>query len=276
MAGMKLSMSVRVAETPQRKDQATMAFEPLMQLAAGLGYEGVSMRASQASIDTPAAEAARMKRFLDDLGLRVSMCTGTVSLAANDEQATAPLRNITPHLDLAEWFGCDLVRIMIKKPADIPWTQRAADIARDRNMRLVHQTHIRTMCETVAETLDIVRQVDRPNFGITYEPSNLAICGDDYGPERIHQLSPYLFNVYLQNWHIHPKGEMTIGTNKGEVQADQPPLSAPRGLELDRVFAGLRKIDYLGWVTVHQALGPGETVEQAARDSYNTLHPYTA
>ena len=73
-----------------------------------------------------------MKQVLDNLGLAVSMCTGTVGLAANDDQATAPLRDITPHLDLAERFGCDLVRVMIKEADDIPWTRRAADIARER------------------------------------------------------------------------------------------------------------------------------------------------
>ena len=206
MDAMQLSLSVRIAETPQRKDCTAMAFEPLMQLAATLGYKGISMRASQASIDTPAAQVAAMKQLLDELGLAVSMCTGTVGLAANDDQATAPLRDITPHLDLAERFGCDLVRVMIKEADDIPWTRRAADIAHERGMRLVHQTHIRTLCETVAETLDVVHQVGRPNFGVTYEPSNLAICGDDYGPEALRQLGPHLFNVYLQNWHIHPEG----------------------------------------------------------------------
>ena len=82
MDAMQLSLSVRIAETPQRKDCAAMAFEPLMQLAATLGYKGISMRASQASIDTPAAQVAAMKQLLDELGLAVSMCTGTVGLAA--------------------------------------------------------------------------------------------------------------------------------------------------------------------------------------------------
>lgn len=274
MTAMKLSLSVRIAETPQRKDRAALAFDPLARLAATLGYEGICMRASQASIDTPAEQLAPMKQLIDELGLAVSMCTGTASLAANDEQATAPLRDIGPHLDLSERFGCDLVRVMIQRADDIPWTRRAADIAHERGMRLVHQTHIRTLCETVAETLDVVSQVNRENFGVTYEPSNLAICGDDYGPDELRRLQPHLFNVYLQNWHIHPDGEMTIDTNRGEVRADQPPLSDERGLDLGRVFAGLGEIGYEGWVTVHQALGPGETVEQAARSSYDTLLPY--
>ena len=114
MDAMQLSLSVRIAESPMRKDRAAMAFEPLMQLAATLGYKGISMRASQANIDTPAARVAEMKQLMDHLGLVVSMCTGTVGLAANDDQATAPLRDIGPHLDLAERFGCDLVRVMIK------------------------------------------------------------------------------------------------------------------------------------------------------------------
>ena len=97
-----------------------MAFEPLMQLAATLGYKGISMRASQASIDTPAAPVAAMKQLLDDLGLVVSMVYGHGEPCRDDDQATAPLRDITPHLDLAERFGCDLVRVMIKEADDIP------------------------------------------------------------------------------------------------------------------------------------------------------------
>lgn len=261
------SLSTRIAEAPGgRKDQAIMGLTELARLAKGLGYAALSMRASQLSIDSPPERVAEARTLLDEVGLRVSMVTGTVSLAANDAQATAPLRQVTPHLDLAERLGCDLVRVMMQREDDIPWAQRAADEAAERHIRLAHQTHVATLCETVDTALDVARRVDRPNFGLTYEPSNLLICGSAYGLEAIRRLAPHIMNVYFQNWYVHDGGEMAVRTNQGIVKADQVPLDDRRGVDLDAVFDGLRAIDWSGYVTVHQVLLHGQDVaEQAAR-----------
>ncbi|HEX2034873.1 MAG TPA: sugar phosphate isomerase/epimerase [Chloroflexota bacterium] len=259
------SLSTRLAEVPGHKERAVMSLEAFARLARELGYAALSMRASQLSIDTPAEQVIAARELLDGLGLRVSMVTGTVSLATNDARATEPLRNITPHLDLAERLGCDLIRVMIHTEADLPWTQRAADAAAERGIRLTHQTHVGTLVETVDEALEVVTRVGRPNFGLTYEPSNLLVCGSDYGPQAIRRLAPHLFNVYLQNWHQHPGGAMVAGTRRGTVTIDQIPLDDRRGIDLDLVFAGLREIGWQGYVTVHQMLLPGQDTATEAR-----------
>jgi sugar phosphate isomerase/epimerase len=204
------------------------------------------------------------------------MVTGTVSLAANDAQATAPLRQIGPHLDLAERLGCTLVRVMLHGDDDIPWAQRAADEAAERGLRLAHQTHVGTMCETVEAALDVVGRVGRPSFGLTYEPSNLLVCGSAYGREAIRRLAPHIFNVYLQNWHAHPGGALAISTNGGVIRADQVPLDDRRGVDLDEVFAGLREIGWAGYVTVHQALLPGQDPRAECAANMAIIRPYLA
>ena len=263
-----------MAEEPGRKDQALLPLEEFAALAKALGYAALSMRASQVSIDTPGERVREAKAALDQLGLRVSMVTGTVSLAANDAQATEPLRNIRPHLDLAEGLGCDLIRVMIQRQDDLPWAQRAADEAAERKIRLTHQTHVATLCETVDAALDVVRRVDRPNFGLTYEPSNLLVCGAEYGPDAIARLAPHVFNVYLQNWYQHSSGAMSVKTNAGTVVADQVPLDDTRGIDLARVFDGLRRIGWSGYVTVHQVLLPGEDLRDACDRHLAALKPY--
>jgi sugar phosphate isomerase/epimerase len=268
------ALSTRLAEAPGRKDVSLLSLADFAALAEALGYAALSMRASQVSVDAPAERAAAARATLDGHGLRVSMVTGTVSLAANDAQATAPLRHITPHLDLAQALGCDLVRVMIQEEADLPWARRAADEAAERGIRLAHQTHVGTLLETVDEALDVVARVGRPGFGLTYEPSNLLICGSPYGPDAIRRLAPHVFNVYLQNWHRHPEGAMAVGTRRGPVRADQVPLDDRRGIDLDAVFAGLRAIDWRGYVTVHQALLPGEDVRTAAARHLAVIRPY--
>ncbi len=268
------SLSTRLAEAPGRKDEVIMGLADVARLARETGYAALSMRASQLSVDATADDLAAARRVLDDQGLRVSMVTGTVSLAANDAQATAPLRHITPHLDLAQALGCDLVRVMLQTEEDIPWARRAADEAGERGLRLAHQTHVGTLLETVDQALDVVARVGHPSFGLTYEPSNLLVCGSEYGPEAIRRLAPHCFNVYLQNWYQHPGGSMSVRTNRGTIRVDQIPLDDRRGVDLDRVFEGLDAIGWDGYVTAHQVLLPGEDIRTAAERHLSAFRRY--
>ena len=61
---MKLSLSVRVAETASKRD-ATHTFAQLTELAAGLGYEAVCMRASQVGIHSPLEEITAARKQAD-------------------------------------------------------------------------------------------------------------------------------------------------------------------------------------------------------------------
>src|SRR6266545_3984585 len=62
---MKLSLSVRIAELENRKDQAFMPIEELAPLAHDVGFEGLSMRASVVSVNSPPERVAEVRRVLD-------------------------------------------------------------------------------------------------------------------------------------------------------------------------------------------------------------------
>ena len=55
----------------------------LAPLAREVGFQGLSMRASVVSVDSPPERVAAVRRLLDETGLAVSMVTGDVALAAN-------------------------------------------------------------------------------------------------------------------------------------------------------------------------------------------------
>jgi len=268
------SLSTRIAEVPGRKDWALLSLPELAVMSKEIGYQALSMRASQLSIDTPAEQVAAAKRWLDEARIGVSMVTGTVSLAANDDRATAPLRNISPHLDLAEQLGCSLVRVMLQREEDIPWAHRAAQEAGDRGIKLAHQTHVGTLLETADSALDVVRRVNSPHFGLTFEASNMLVCGGSYGPAVIRRLAPHMLNVYLQNWRAHPGGALAIKTNAGVIHADQIALDDASGVDYAQVFDGLRQIGWAGYVTVHQTLLPGEDVRVASARHMEAVRGY--
>src|ERR1700688_4767986 len=113
-----------------------------------------------------------MRRMLDSAGIGVSMVTGDFDIPPNNDNAPQALRHITPYLDLAASLGTDLIRIAMKKEDDIAWAQRASDEARERHIRLAHQSHQSTVFETVAGAVDTLKRVNRTNFGIIYEAGN--------------------------------------------------------------------------------------------------------
>jgi len=273
-AGMQLSLSVRVAEHFSNKEKTTMTLEELVNVARTAGYQAICMRASQGGIQTPPERLREMRRLIDAAGLKVSMVTGDFAVPSNNEDGPKCLRNIGPYLDLAETFGADLIRICMKKEEDIVWAQRAADQARERKIRLAHQSHCASLFETVAGSMDVLSRVGRGNFGIIYEPANWLISRQDYGPSTIRKLASWMMNVYLQNHLVRPEGKAFVDTwTLGRVPLDHIGMWEKGGVEFDRVFEGLYAIGYRGYVTIHQAFAEIMTPKDAAIRSHRFLKP---
>ena len=93
-SAMKLSLSVRVAESFKSKEESSMTFAEIVELATSLGYEAICMRASQGGIQTEPERLREMRRQLDAAGLPVSMVTGDFAVPRNDEPSFAGWRQI--------------------------------------------------------------------------------------------------------------------------------------------------------------------------------------
>lgn len=269
---MKMSLSARIAESFYDKKIASVPFEDLADLAKDNGYGAICMRASVAGIQSPNDRITSVRQTIDRLGLKVSMVTGDFAIPENLERGPDGLRNITPYLDLAEAFACDLLRICMKSEEDISWAQQASDEAAERGIRLAHQCHVASLFETIEGSVDVLRRVNRSNFGIIYEPANLKMCGETYGLEALNAFKPYLFNVYLQNYLDNPEGKEHIETwVHGMFYFDHIPLHDPRGVDWREVFDALDAVGYDGYVTVHQALAEIMAPAEAARLSAEFL-----
>ncbi len=272
---MQLSLSVRVAESFRNKRNLTIALPDLAAIAQSAGYEALCMRASGVGVHSPAERVVEVQHILKKYDLAVSMATGDFAIPENGADGPDSLRNITPHLDLADALGCDLLRVCIKADADIAHARRAADEAAERDIRLAHQSHTQSLFETVTGSIETLQSIDRPNFGIIYEPANLALCGEDYGPETLKCFAPYLFNVYLQNHVPDPDGDMPMTTYvRGTVSSTLRPLDESGGIDFQRVFDGLHGVNYRGYVTLHHAFGGDLPPDEAAIRSANFLRSF--
>ena len=269
---MKLSLSVRVAEKFNSKREADMSLAELADVAVAEGFHALCMRASQVGTHNSSEEVDAAGRALAARRLACSMVTGDFVIPENTDEGPNALRRITPYLDLAASLDCDLLRICMKTEEDIEWARRASDEAAERAIRLAHQSHTRSLFELVDRSLEVLQRVNRPNFGLIYEPANLELCGEDFGPSTIARFAPYLFNVYLQNQRLNPQGASRLETwSKGDVGFDQIPIWEPGGIDLEPVFAALASAGYTEFVTVHQACAALGGGAEAARQSTRFL-----
>lgn len=256
---MKLSLSVRVAEPPKRKDVTALPFEKLAAEAKASGYAGLSMRASVVSIDSPPERVRAVRKILDDFGLAASMVCGDIPLAANDAAATRALRDIAPYLGLAEALGSKLVRVMMHAEDDIPFARRAADEAAERGLTLVHINHWGTLFETVDESLAALKAIGRNNFKIGFEPGNLLACRAAHGPGDLARLAPQLANVYFQNVRLDPASPIVFHSRRhGPAHLRYVPVDDPSGIDIRPLIETLHDAGYEGWFTVHQPLFEGQ------------------
>src|SRR5439155_18705191 len=163
-------------------------------------------------------------------------------------------RHIAQYLDLTEILGGDLIRVAMKTEEDIAWAQRASDEARERKIRLCHESHNGTLFETLAGSVDALKKVNRPNFGLAYEAANWMVAGQEYGPEVIKRFKPWLMNVLIQNFRISPEGKQTMNTStRGPVKVDLIGSWDNGGVDYPKVFEGLRAVGYSGYITAFGA-----------------------
>lgn len=266
---MQLSLSVRIAEAAC-KTRLNIPLRTLLNLAVEHGYEAVCMRASAGGVQMPRADLESVQRILEDFQLPVSMVTADFDVPLNNADGPNSLRDIGPSLDLAELFGCDLVRICLKTTADIEHARRAADAAGERGIRLAHQCHTTTLFEQVDRSLEVIDKIGATNFGIIYEPANLMLCGESYGVDTLQKLAPFLMNVYVQNHQLDEQGPVELDTwCLGIRRFHHIPLWEAGGVDYVKMAAGLTAIQYTGYVTVHQhyahIMEPARAAEESAQ-----------
>ncbi len=252
---MKLSLSVRIAEAPC-KTKLFLPLEDIVKIAADTGYHAICMRASAAGVQSTREEQIAAGDVIREAGLRVSMVTADFDVPLNNPSGPGSLRDIDASLDVAETLGSDLIRICMKSRDDIPYARTAADRAAERGLRLAHQCHTASIFEEVAPMLEVLDEIDRPNFGLIYEPANLMLCGQPYDVETLRQLVPHLMNVYVQNHVLDSNGPVCLETFcRGDVRFHHLAMWEEGGVDFESVFQGLRDIAYDGYFTIHQAQG---------------------
>ena len=108
-------------------------------------------------------------------------------------------------------------------------------------------------------------------LGLSVEPANLVLCGQSYGPEAIGRLGPHVLNVYVQNVRLTETGSSSIVTNSGTMYYERLVVGEEGGIDFELFLAGLRSINYDGFVTTHQSAMEGKSTRELAQFMFDRL-----
>ena len=272
---MKISISSRITEQSNNKEKSFLSLDSFIKLASKNKFDGVSLRPSMISTHSSEYLVNQAQELFKVNNIKVSMITSNIHLAKNDELASDILKNITPTLDLAEKLKTSLIRIMIKNSDDIFYAKKALDEAKERNLKLLQQTHWGTLAETLDETVTLIKTINRQNFGITFEPGNLMACGSDFNNNALNQLLPHTENFYFQNIILDKKGKHIFPTtHNGDVKVKYVSLDNSKGLNVFSFLDFLKEKKYDKWFTIHQPLLEDQTVEVAIENASKLFLQY--
>ena len=272
---MKISISSRITEQSDNKEKSFLSLDNFIKLASKNKFDGVSLRPSMISNNSSEYLVNQAQKLFNVNNMKVSMITSNIHVAKNDELASDILRNITPSLDLAEKLKTSLIRIMIKNSDDIFYARKALDEAKERNLKLLQQTHWGTLAETLDETVTLIKTINRKNFGITFEPANLMACGSDFNKNALNQLLPHIENFYFQNIILDKKGKHVFPTiHNGDVRVKYISLDNSKGINIFSFLDFLREKKYDKWFTIHQPLLKDQTVEIAIKNASKLFLQY--
>jgi sugar phosphate isomerase/epimerase len=303
----RLSLSGRISEpigdVPNLKP---LTFDDFLHIAKSTGYDAICIRPLQCNISTPLEQMVEMARKTKEAGLQVSMVTCDNDQPPNNDCAPFALLNIAPRLNMAEIFGTKLIRCQIKRSEQLGWAQRACDEAKERGLWITHLSHPDTLFGNVEDAIDCLKKINRPNFGLTYEPVNWMNTPKGYGREVIKSVAPWIINVYAQNQKVQPAATPVNGfppAHTGDEHANletclittgrpsragrnAPPAAAiggaannlalweSGGINFDTVFQGLHEIGYTGYFTVHSRTSQANPPIDLATRSFAFLKPF--
>ena len=229
---MHLCLSSRMFTVPEAQDKFELEIDEFIRFAQSLGYDGVTLRAGQLDAGTSPERIKWIANLLKQNAMFFSFVMGGPLTDAKSYESSCRLVEHAVRLD------CQHVQVSVPSPSGISWLQRLCDFSAERKIRICPQVHGNSVHDTVPHCLDLVKQVDRGNFGFNFEPAQLLIQkAEPRGGNAIRALSGHIFTVCIQNYKL--EGTKVIPCLPGD----------PRGVDFEELFAVLKEIGFDGFVT---------------------------
>lgn len=174
----------------------------------------------------------------------------TVGLVPEETRASR-LEEMYQISDFAKWLGCDTVALHLGFIPHDPAADGYSDIV-DVTRQLCdhcdnnHQfLHLETGQETADGLLEFIKQVDRNNLKINFDPANMILYGTGEPIEALRQVGAHVRSVHCKdaNWSDQP----------GETWGEEVALGSGQ-VGMEAYLRTLKEIGYTGPLTIEREI----------------------
>ncbi len=209
--------------------------------------------------------AETFRKQLDEMGVR---CTAVFGGFEGESYADIPtvvrtvglvpeatrqdrLKEMFEISDFADWLGCDTVALHLgfiphdpeasAYPPIVDVTRQLCDHCSEHGQFL----HLETGQETAEGLLEFIKQVDRPNLKINFDPANMILYGTGEPIEALRQVGQHVRSVHCKDgtWSDKP----------GETWGAEVPLGQG-DVGMERYLRTLQEIGYTGPLTIEREI----------------------
>ena len=251
---MRLSLSGFLFE--DRYASQSVTFAEFCGIAQSSGYDGVELRGTQVSPESPPHERREVLRVAQAHGLPVTCLT------ARGLPASGPERDdfFRRYLDLCRDLECGLLKI----GGDTAWLRDAAEKAKSHGVTLATNNHAGGVLETVEGTRRYLQEIGHPDFGLLYDALHLSVTGEDY-LRCIPEFAGVTRNILIHSSREAKDGEK-VALEKNGRRWTSPCLPDEPGVQdWPAVFGTFRRLGYDGLITVIESGWPQEQRPDVAK-----------
>ena len=253
---MKFSLSGRFVEMGGGK--LALPNAEFIAMARRAGYDGVDLRASQLSEDSPPRALEDVVGALKATGIEVAI----LGMKDSGEKGLASMPKV---IELARELGCKLLRV----GGDVEFMKKAADVAAPHGIKLGCQMHTGGDFETFDLARQTLARIGRRNFGVITEPANHFMAGDAFTADNLRKVASHLFASNIQSLIVLPPAEAPsrLKLRSGrEIGYKRMPIQQNAAMNVPGYFAALRAVGFDGWVNMLEPAPEEKDIEKFARE----------
>jgi len=165
-----------------------MSIDEFIKMAGEIGYDAVELRRTQISEKTTPEELQQIKQATQKYNVGISR------IPACSVKDDASMKELEKYADMAVELNCPYLAIGFETTQ---WAQKAADYLKERDLSIAIQVHTDGPFESPELALKTLKEIDRDNFGLMYDPANYFVRRIDY-VKAVEQLKDYIFIVSVQ------------------------------------------------------------------------------
>lgn len=248
-----------------------------LEVVQELGIPTIQLHAPHQTTRTP-DNAERFLAKLEELGIELTAVFGgfegesyadiptvsrTVGLVPADTRE-ARLQEMKEISDFTRLLGCDVIALhvgFVPHDTTAPDYQQVLDVTRelcDYAAQNDQALHLETGQETAEGLLQFIRDVQRDNLFINFDPANMILYGTGQPLEALKMVGEYVRSVHCKDgtWSDKP----------GETWGQEVPLGEG-DVDMEGYLKTLKEIGYSGPLTIEREI-PQEPERQKAEISH--------